>query len=83
MTVGVSSSHLCLQVRIVLEDVEGLYSADPEGLSIASRINQHLPPSVQVRVLLQHIRGRTSEQARKRADILDGWVDGWMTLGLR
>lgn len=38
----------CGQVRIVLKDVEGLYTTDPEGLGIATRINQQLPPSVQV-----------------------------------
>ena len=35
----------------MLEDVEALYSEDPEGLHIAAKINQQLPPTVQVRIV--------------------------------
>ncbi|KAF5828336.1 hypothetical protein DUNSADRAFT_17770 [Dunaliella salina] len=45
---GVHSLATVIGLRIVLQDVEGLYTADPEGLGIADRINQHLPPSVKV-----------------------------------
>ena len=33
----------------MIEDVDALYEADPEGLGIAARINQHLPATVKVR----------------------------------
>eukprot|EP00200_Dunaliella_tertiolecta_P018396 CAMPEP_0202397978 /NCGR_PEP_ID=MMETSP1128-20130828/975_1 /ASSEMBLY_ACC=CAM_ASM_000463 /TAXON_ID=3047 /ORGANISM="Dunaliella tertiolecta, Strain CCMP1320" /LENGTH=659 /DNA_ID=CAMNT_0049001017 /DNA_START=2910 /DNA_END=4889 /DNA_ORIENTATION=+ len=45
---GVHSLATVIGLRIVLQDVEGLYTADPEGLGIADRINQHLPPSIKV-----------------------------------